>query len=198
VSKKKPAGKKQSSSIQQKNARKFYVFTALTGALTMTGALLLAISPQPLRPDASLSAVEGPDAFASIYSTPSPVTAGRWKYVYVHHSRSLTPPAVTTDHFILTDEGLQPTSLWLNQSPATPPTGNGSIDPTCISICVVGDFDRSLPTPTQQHRLSRLIDSLQSKLRLPTRSVIMLDQPNTPASVGKHFPAADFRSQLLQ
>ena len=38
------------------------------------------------------------------------------------------------------------------QSIATPPQGASQMDAGCISICVVGDFDRSLPTPTQQPR----------------------------------------------
>lgn len=212
VSKSKKASKKTSST--ERSRRTFYVFTGLTSALTLTGALLVAISPQPLRPDGStaLAAVEGPDPLAAVYDTPSPVAIGRWKYIYVHHSRSSsgsaasiarTSPAGTTDHFVITngdgapDGEVQITPLWSNQQSATSPTGTGSIDPACISICVVGDFDHTLPTTTQQHRLTQLINSLQGQLRLPTRSLIMLDQPSTPASVGRHFPTADFRSQLL-
>ena len=157
---------------------------------------MLAISPQPLRPDASRAAVEVP--VRAILETAGSVTPGRWKYVYVHHSRSLPPPATTTDHFILTDDGLQATELWTKQQAAGSPTGSGSVDPGCVSVCVVGDFDRSLPTPTLQRRLARLIDSLQSNLRMSSRCLIMLDQPNSPAGVGRHFPTADFRSQLLQ
>ena len=198
----------------QQSRRTFYVFTGLTGALTLTGALLVAISPQPLRPDGStaLAAVEGADPLAAVYSTPTPVSIGRWKYIYVHHSRTPSgsaatlaqSPVGTADHFVITngnggrDGEVQITPLWADQKPAVSPTGTGTIDPDCISICLVGDFDQSLPTAAQQHRLTQLIDSLQGQLRLASHCVIMLEQPTTPASVGRHFPTADFRSQILR
>ncbi len=183
---------------KQQAVRKFYVFTALAGALTVTGAFLAVISPKPLRPETAMAASDVPEAYPAITTTSAPVVPGRWKYVYVHHSRSLTAPAAVTDHFVLSDEGLQATALWTNQRQALSPTGNGSVDPACVSVCVVGDFDRSLPTPVQQHRLTRLVDTLQSTLRMPTRCLIMLDQPESVGSVGKHFPTGDFRSYLMR
>jgi hypothetical protein len=208
---KKTAAKKASKNGSR---RSFYVFTALTGALTMTGALLVALSPQPLRPDSatSLSAVEGADPMGAVYATKAPIALGRWKYIYVHHSRSAfgsaaqeaMSPVGTTDHFVITngngagDGEVQITPLWAGQQSGGSPTGTGTIDPACISICVVGDFDQSLPTTSQHHRLTQLINSLQGQLRLPTHCVIMLDQPGTVASVGRHFPVSDFRSQLLR
>ena len=213
----KKAKKSSSPSSKQKKqpGRNFYVFTALAGALTMTGALLVALSPQPLRPDGSAAmaaAVEGADSINTVYSTPSQVTPGRWKYVYVHHSRSTVgsaqalalSPTGTTDHFVITngnggaDGDLQLTPLWSDQRPATSPTGSGTIDPACISVCLIGDFDQAAPTPAQHHRLTQLINSLQSQLHLSAHCVIMLDQPATQASVGRHFPTGDFRTQLLR
>ena len=199
---------------KQQSRRTFYVFTGLTSALTLTGALLVMISPQPLRPDAptSLAAVEGSDdPLAAVYTPKTPISLGRWKYIYVHHSRSASgsaaslahTPAGLTDHFVIgngngtPDGDIQITPLWANQSPAASPTGTGSIDPNCISICLVGDFDQALPTTSQHHRLTQLVNSLQTQLRLPAHCVIMLDQPGTPASVGHHFPTSDFRSQML-
>lgn len=210
---KKAAKKSSPSKAAAKSRRTFYVFTGLTGALTLTGALLVALSPQPLRPDGStaLAAFEGPDPLAAVYTTPTPVSIGRWKYIYVHHSRTTVGSAATlarsangtTDHFVITngnggaDGDVQITSLWSKQESAASPTGAGSIDPACISVCLVGDFDRALPTAGQQHRLAQLINSLQAQLRLSTHCVIMLDQPGSPAAVGRHFPTSDFSSQIL-
>ncbi|HZZ44950.1 MAG TPA: N-acetylmuramoyl-L-alanine amidase [Tepidisphaeraceae bacterium] len=195
--------KKKATKKQEKSRRGFYVFTTLAAALTMTGGLLVAISPQPLRPEGgvSLSAtVEGEiDPLAGVSGT---TLAGRWQYVYVHHSMSAYAPARgegATDHFIVDANGrVEKTALWNLQRPASSPTGNGSIDPGCISICVVGDFDQAPPTAGQHHRVVQLIDSLQSQFHMSNHCVIMLDQPGSMGSIGKQFPKADFRSQLLQ
>lgn len=198
----------------KKTRRNFYVFTSLTGALTLTGGLLVMMAPDPLRPDAAatLAAVEGPDPMAAVYGTRVPVAIGRWKYIYVRHSRSASGSAATLarstpaglgDHFVIGngngcgDGEIQFGPRWTEQAPASPVGTGGSIDPSCISICLVGDFDHSAPTPSQLYRLTQLINSLQGQLRMAGRCLILLDQPMSPAGVGRHFPKSDFRGQLL-
>lgn len=184
------------STKPQATRRNFYVFTSLASALTLTGTLLLVLSPQPLRPDmpSTLSAIgTSPDTLTPVNPAP-----GRWQYIYVHQSRSNTPPAPTTDHFLITPAGIQTTALWASQVSALPPTPGSSIDPSCISICLVGDFDSAAPAPAQHHHLAQLINSLQNQLHLPSRCLIMLDQPDSSASIGKLFPVTDFHSQLLR
>ena len=189
--------------------RKFIVFTTLMGTLTLTSALLLILAPAPLTPDVatSLFAVDTPTSFDPIFASQSPTAPQRWKYIYVHQSHTADGSAATagrSDHFVIgngdgsLDGEIQITRLWTRQnSILTPPTGVRQIDAACISICLIGDFDKTSPTATQQHRLIQLVSALQSRLRIPASQVWLIDQSNTPAGVGQWFPTAAFRDQIL-
>ena len=71
------------------------------------------------------------------------------------------------------------------------------MDPACISICLVGDFDNTKPTPTQQRRLEQLVGTLQSRLRITAGDVQVYDLAQSPAGIGHSFPIAAFRNQIL-
>jgi hypothetical protein len=75
--------------------------------------------------------------------------------------------------------------------------GTTSIATDCISICVVGDFDRSSPTPTQRLRLTQLVQALQRRLGVTADRVYLHQGSGTAADVGEAFPVASFREQLL-
>src|SRR5437870_2393605 len=95
----------------KKSHRKFVVFTTLIGVLTLTSALLLALAPAPLTPDAaaSLLAIDSPDSMDVIFNIKPQPGSTPWKYIYIHHSRtpsgnSLTvaqPTGVLGDHFVI-------------------------------------------------------------------------------------------------
>src|SRR5206468_2741653 len=153
----------------KKAQRKLIVFSTLLGVLTLTSALLMALAPAPLVPDAatSLFAVDQPRSMDAVFQTRTPIPAGQWKYIFIHHSQSASGNAMTLgqptgglgDHFVigngdgLLDGEIQLGQRWNQQQPALPPPGANKIDPACISICLVGDFDRTVPTPTQLRRL---------------------------------------------
>jgi hypothetical protein len=192
--------------------RRVVVFLTLVSGLTLTSALLLALAPAPLRPDAtsSLYAVDAPEAMDVIFHTQNPVKPGRWKYIYVHHSRTPSGDAMTVargsdsvpDHFVITngdgavDGQIQVGQRWDQQVPAMP-VGTDGIDPACISICLIGDFDHALPTPTQLRRLTNLVNALQERFDVPAGQVLALSAANSAAGMGKYFPATAFREQLL-
>ena len=178
-----------------------------------TAACLLALAPAPLTPMASSSlfAIEAPQSMDVVFQTDSPVRTARWKYIYVHHSRTVAGNAATLanttegvgDHFVIgngdgcLDGEIQIGQRWNKQLTAAPPAGAREIDPDCISICLVGDFDRGVPTPIQLHRLEQLTLALQSRLRIPARNVLLMDQLASPAGSGRYFPTSAFREQLL-
>ena len=194
--------------------RKFIVFTSLIGVLTVTSALLLALAPAPVSPDAanSLYAIDAPSTLDVIFDTKVPANPGRWKYVYVRHTRTTSGNALTLgqgsrgigDHFVIgngngaIDGEIQIGQRWDQQVTALPPINGATIDPACISTTLVGDFDRTVPTPTQLHRLSQLVRTLQNRLGIRADHVLMLDQPNSPAGSGKYFPTGAFRAELAQ
>ena len=196
---------------KNKSNRKVVVFVSLVGTLTLTSALLLALAPAPLTPDTSTSlfAVDAPSSLDAIFDTNTPAV-GRWKYIYIHHSRTPAGNARTiadegvVDHFVIgngdgcVDGELQMTQTWKRQeSIDRPPTGVSRMDPTCISVCIVGDFDHSRPTPTQERRLAQLVGTLQSKLHIPANRVLTVDQPGSMAGIGHSFPTEQFRNLIL-
>jgi hypothetical protein len=75
----------------KKSHRKVVVFTSLIGVLMFTSALLMALAPAPLTPDAtnSLFAIDAPASMDAIFDTQVPANNTTWKYIYVHHSRSI-------------------------------------------------------------------------------------------------------------
>jgi hypothetical protein len=189
--------------------RKVIVFSCLMGTLTLTSVLLLMLAPAPLTPEVatSLFAVDTAASLDPIFESHSPAAEQRWKYIYVHQSRTVGVTALTpmqSDHFVIgngqgsLDGEIQVTQLWTRQqSVAAPPDGVQQIDPDCISICLIGDFDRTRPTATQQRRLTQLVSALQTHLRIPASQVWLMDQPASPAGVGRFFPTAAFRNQIL-
>ncbi len=192
--------------------RRVIVLTSLVSVLTLTSALLLALAPAPLAPDATnrLFAIDTPQSMDVVFQTDVPMSTGRWKYIYVHHSTTTAGnalslaqgPAGVADHFVIgngdgsMDGEIQVGPRWSAQSSAGVPNGAASIDPNCISICLIGDFERGVPTPTQLRRLEQLVEALQNRLRI-TASNVFLDPSATAAGVGRYFPETAFREQLL-
>jgi hypothetical protein len=193
--------------------RNFIVFLSLVGLLSFTSVLLLALSPDPLIPSASASlfALDAPQSMDAVFRTASPLEPSRWKYVFVHHSQTPEGSAQTlvgrdgmpVDHFVIgngdgaIDGEIQITQRWAGQVAAAPAPGLDRIGQDCVSICVIGDFDRSAPTPTQTLRLTQLVGALQRKLQIGAGQVILVDAASSPAGTGKRFPATAFRTQLL-
>lgn len=193
--------------------RRVIVLSSLVTVLTLTSALLLALAPAPLTPDgaSSLFAIDAPQTMDAIFQTDVPVTTSRWKYIYVHHSRTISGSATTlatsadgaNDHFVIgngdgcVDGEIQLGQRWNKQIAASPPVGAKEIDPDCISICLVGDFDHAAPTPAQLSRLTQLVSAIQTRLHIRGKNVIQLEQSGAATGVGRYFPRGAFREQIL-
>jgi hypothetical protein len=120
-----------------------------------------------------------------------------------------------SDHFVIGNgDGcgngeIQLGQRWNQQRPAGPIGGwsNGRggepatvarIEADCISICLIGDFDRAFPTPAQMERLGQLVTSLQGRLAIPRDAVWVWETPSSPAGIGRYFPQGAFRERLLR
>ncbi len=183
--------------------RPLIVFVTLIAFITGTSTLLLALSRPPLTPD-TLMAVKSNDGIQSIFDTQIPTASAQWQTIYIHHSRTPDGNAQTlaqvggdlADHFVIAngeggvDGQIEVSQRWHQQRPGA------YIDTSTISICLIGDFDRSLPTNAQVQQLNRLVAALQSKLQIPTQNIIIRDDPASPAGIGQYFPTTAFRSQL--
>jgi hypothetical protein len=193
--------------------RKIVVLTSLVALLTSASALLLALAPPPLVSDGlnSLSAADHGQFLDDVFKTSVRANTDQWKFIYVHQSATLAGSARSLafagtglcDHFVIGNgNGCQDGEIlmsprWNNQQPASASPGIQHIEPNCISICLVGDFDHSMPTPTQLRRLTQLVTTLQSQFRIDAENVILLSDTASPASIGRYFPITAFRDQIL-
>jgi hypothetical protein len=193
--------------------RKFVVFASLVAALTLTSALLLALAPDSLRPDASRSlfAIGEPQSLDELFDTAVPLQSDRWKYIFIHQSRTeagdalslAQSPAGVPDHFVIgngdgcQDGEIQITQRWTQQDAPGDIAGLPRTQPNFVSICLVGDFDRSPPTAAQERRLVQLVTALQRKLDIPQQNVVSSSNEVGIAGIGRNFPRAALRSQLL-
>ena len=201
--------------IVKQSQRKVVVLTSLVAVLTLTSALLLVLAPQPLSGESynSLWATEdNQDYLQEVFHTtvPTRADADGWKFIYIHHSATASGNAMTLgqtpdglgDHFVIgngdgcADGEIQMSRRWMQQLAPGSPRGV-NINPRCISICLIGDFDNLPPTPAQVHRLAQLVSTLQNRLRIDGKSVWFLDQTGSPAGIGRYFPQTAFRGTIL-
>ncbi len=199
------------------NRRRLVVFLSLLVVLTLTSLLLQAMSRSPMQPDAAdtLFAYGVGDSIDSIFRMTVPVQPTHWQYLYIHHTKTANGNALmlgggpegVADHFIigngdgLADGELQISQRWNHQQSALSPTGNLVVEPNCVSICMVGDYDRKPPTPMQLGRLGQLVQALQLRCRIPANRVEWLNDATgakggSVAGIGRYFPAAAFHDQL--
>jgi hypothetical protein len=208
-----PPPTSRTSAASNATRRKFLVFVSLVGALTATSALLLALAPDALRPDAvrSLFAVGEPQSLDVLFDTAAPLKAGQWKYIFIHQSRTDSGDALSLaqtpdgcpDHFVIGngagcgDGEIQITQRWVQQDRAGTIAGLPPAQPNFISICLVGDFDRERLTPMQQRRLVQLVGVLQQRLGIGRSGVVFSPRGVGEAGVGRQFPVGEVLSQLL-
>jgi hypothetical protein len=193
--------------------RKIVVLTSLVALLSLASALLLALAPPPLVAEGynSLSASDHGPFLDEIFKTAVAAKPEQWKFIYLHQSATTSgnastlarPESGVCDHFIIgngngcQDGELEVSPRWNNQQAAAAPLGVDHIEPSCISVCIVGDFDHSMPTPVQLRRLTELVSTLQTQFRIGADKVILLSDTASPSSVGRYFPITAFRDQIL-
>jgi hypothetical protein len=194
--------------------RKLYILLSLVIVMSATSVLLLAMRTDPLVPDTSRSlvAVDAPGSIERVFDTKVPLDAGRWSYIFIHHSQTPGGNADSLaegdgdgliDHFVIgngdgcADGAIQIGRRWDQQRPAGRISGIDRMDPQCISICLIGDFDHGAPTPTQMHRLGQLVTALQKRLKVAGDHVWVVNADQSPAGAGRNFPRAAFRQLLL-
>lgn len=127
------------------------------------------------------------------------IQPGRWKYIYVHHSKTPTGDAKSLgspthglpSHFLigngngLADGQIQIGWRWEAQQSALPPDGVATIDPACIRITLVGDFDQDGPGQVQLARARQLIQALQALARIGDDGILLVRAPGNVAGAGK-------------
>jgi hypothetical protein len=141
----------------------------------------------------------------------------RWKTIVVHHSATATGNARTFDrahrdkgweelgyHFVIGngstsgDGVVEVGGRWRTQKHgAHCKTPDNFYNDHGIGICLVGDFNKSRPTPRQMASLQRLVAFLSDQCRIPDSRVtthgLVTNKTQCP---GRNFPILSLRRSL--
>lgn len=182
--------------------RRAVVMMTFLGSIAGVSLLLMLLAPAPLAPDASrtLFATGVAESIEQALEPGAPPGVGRWRRVFVHHSRTDYGSAATLgrgphglgDHFLIgngrgcADGEIQVSRRWDMQLAAAPP--GATLGDDCISICLVGDFDRAAPTTAQLRRLEQLIVAIRERYGVAPENVVAFDVAGSPAGIGRNFP----------
>ncbi len=202
--------------------RTLTVWGCLVVSLSVVSGLLLGLHPLPHAPAVGpVLTVFNPTQMRVEDLVASQATAdpGRWKAVVIHHSMQAHGNAETIGqqhqaagrgglgyHFVIgngdgaEDGEIQTGYRWAKQIDGLPL----STDPSgawfrkhAISICLVGNGDRSAPTAYQVSQLVSLVRALQQQFKIPADKVYLHRDLAQTTSPGLLFPASAFREQLL-
>jgi len=178
-------------------------------------------TPPPLRPPVPPKSVQSPvtgDNVPGNWLPPSSVEK-RWRAIVIHHSATQNGNATIFDKmhreqngwdgigydFLIgngTDSGdgeVEVTFRWKKQIPGahTGGTPNNWANEKGIGICLVGNFDRTTPTPRQMQSLSKLVRFLQKRYGIPQSQIF--GHGNFPGGHVTHCPGTRFpMGRLLQ
>jgi hypothetical protein len=191
--------------------------------MTVVGGLLWALG-DPKGPSVSgrslptLMASTAPGTLESVFDTQTPIEAGRWQAIVVHHTGSVYGTAETLDaqaraaglqglgyHLVIgngngMDDGeVHVGYRWLRQLAGAHTAGEKGdwFNRNAIGVCVVGNLDRRGATATQFRQLAAVVRQLQSRFKIPAERVHLHRELSNTTSPGRLFDAVAFREQLL-
>ena len=146
------------------------------------------------------------------------VSKGQWKYIVIHHSATRVGSAKGMDryhkeernmenglayHFVIgngrgmPDGEIHVGSRWKKQLQGGH-LSSLALNQVSIGICLVGDFEKSPPTPKQMEQLEALVHFLMDQTGLDESGVTThtLIHPKHTACPGKQFPTKTFKRDL--
>ncbi len=201
--------------------RTLVVLGSLIGAMTLASGLLLMLEPRPVGPTSgvSLNAVEPAGRGADLlFTTTPPAEAAWWSAIVVHASGTAYGSAEAINrvherlgrgglgyHFVVNngtcgEDGLIEVGFrWRYQfvGAFTGGPDSGWSNHRAIGICLVGDGERQSFTRAQMVELLWLVQRLQERFQIPADRVVV-QLSDGPGAVGRLFPVAQFRQQLLR
>lgn len=151
----------------------------------------------------------------------APVQRGRWKYIIIHNSATRQGNAKIFDnyhrrvrkmsnglayHFVIgngTSSGngeIEIGSRWTRQINGGH-VASDYLNNIAIGICLVGDFDRDVPTQAQLDSLRELITYLRARVGRSGRDWAQVRghreiNPKPTSCPGKRFPTSTFRREF--
>jgi len=147
------------------------------------------------------------------------VAAREWQYVVVHHTatgagsvdsinashlknkdKNGNPWLGIGYHFVIgngdgmTDGAIEPTFRWRTQiQGAHAGSANKDYNERGIGVCLVGNFEKTPPTPAQKRSVKLLVATLRNEYRIPIANVVGHKDIRASATEcpGKYFPMAE-------
>jgi len=137
-----------------------------------------------------------------------------WRYIVLHHSAtpSGTLEAIARDHagrlhaagtayhFLINngrsagtrDGQITPTPRWLQQQPGAHASvpGHPEFSRLGIGICLIGNFNKETPTPTQMASLAALVLALSERYGVPLDRIVAHNEIQATDCPGRLFPTA--------
>jgi hypothetical protein len=191
--------------------RTLIVWGLLIVSLSMVSGLLFALDPTPHAPAVGpvLTVLDpSPGDLDGLINTRQPVAKERWDSIVICHSGQSHGSAETLSrahqsqglgglafHFVVGngdgayDGEIQAGYRWSRQL-------DGAVRAQTISICLIGNADRTRPTQDQMEQLTRLVTSLQKKFGIPAERVYLHRELAQTTSPGLLFDAPRFRKHL--
>lgn len=150
----------------------------------------------------------------------APVEPGRWQRIVLHHSA--TPEATIKAmnqyhlkqrhmenglayHFVIGNgRGMRDGEIYVGNRWKKQLDGghlaSAAQNRTSLGICLVGNFDREVPTPRQMQSLTALVAALQKRCGLSDQAVVTHQQINVTSTrcPGKRFPMESFLHSLAK
>lgn len=147
------------------------------------------------------------------------VAARDWKHIVIHHTatgsgsvesihtahlknkdKNGNPWLGIGYHFVIgngdgmTDGAIEPTFRWRTQiQGAHAGSANKDYNERGIGICLVGNFEKSPPTPAQKRSVKLLVQTLRNEYRIPAAEVVGHKDIRAASTEcpGKFFPMAE-------
>lgn len=202
------------------NRRPLIVLGSLITAMTFSSGVLLVLEPGPINPPPSVINLSAQAAFGradtALFDTSKPISGDRWKAIVVYESGSLDGFSIGTDgqpnhreapdyHFLIrSDHHGSPGTIqrgfrWNQQKNGACATGpyHHWYNQNSIGICLMADSNRQALTVSQKRSLITLIHRLQQRFHIRPGHVLLQRDVDSTIAIGKHFPVAWFRGQLL-
>ncbi len=146
----------------------------------------------------------------------APVKSGRWKYIVIHHSATREGSVQGMDryhreerhmenglayHFVIgnghgmNDGEVAAGRRWREQLDGGH-VASERLNHISLGICLVGNFERTIPTKAQMRSLRALIEALLARCDLSARAVKTHQQINPIYTIcpGRNFPSDFIRS----
>ncbi len=144
---------------------------------------------------------------AASWDVPAGVTARAWRYVVIHHSGTSEGSAAAFDryhktvkgwrdlgyHFVIgngrgtPDGSVEVSKRWKDQRPGAH-AGVRYYNACGVGGCLVGNFERTVPTKKQMASLGRLIAFLMKRFKVPAEGVLRHRDLVSTKCPGKRFP----------